>query len=178
MIVLRKPCKVIHEILELILPCVVLSLQCQPAVLSCLILESLLRVGLCQIKQSKSVIVLKLLVIYSSLVKEAEGSSLGLKGTVMVHVFSWGLAICSIGLRCLSEAAQSLLDVLAIDEAQSQHVVYDYEVLRECMRLERGKLFEASQRPLVAACRVAVLLDLIIELAEHAVGDEMVPCFI
>ena len=46
LVVLRQPCEVIHEIFELILPCIVLPLQGEPAILRCLILESLLCVSL------------------------------------------------------------------------------------------------------------------------------------
>lgn len=61
-----------------------------------------------------------------SFIEETKGSSLGLEGTVMIHIFCWGLAICLVDLSRLAETAQSLFDLLAIDEAQCQHVVDDY----------------------------------------------------
>lgn len=46
LVVLRQPCEVIHKIFKLKLSRIVLSLQGEPAILRCLILESLLCVSL------------------------------------------------------------------------------------------------------------------------------------
>lgn len=43
--------------------------------------------------------------VYPSFVEEAKGSSLGFEGTVMIHIFSWGLTICLVGLSRFTQAA-------------------------------------------------------------------------
>lgn len=67
----------------------------------------------------------------SPLMKKAEGAARSLEGPIVIAIRTRSFLECLVYLLCLGQAAETLLVILSIHVAESQHVVNDDEVLIE-----------------------------------------------
>lgn len=79
LIILSQPNQIVHEIFQLILAVLVLSLQSESAVFASKVLQAKLGVCLRKVKQSQCIAILHLLMIDSSLIKKAEYAAFSLE---------------------------------------------------------------------------------------------------
>ena len=112
--------------------------------------------------------------INSSFIEEAKGSSVWFKRSIVVAIRSWNFLESLVNFFSFDETSHPLLVIFPIDVTETEHVVYDDEVVVEGMNLLWCKLRESCKCCLVAFERIVKLLNIIVEFTQCTVRYEVV----
>lgn len=128
-IILRESNQVMTEFFYIKFLVSPFSFESETTVLSSFVFKSNFSVRLCEIKQSKCVILFNLFKIVTSFIIKIKSSTIAFIGSVMVSVDSRIFSTCLIDFICSTKTADSTLKILSVNVAQSYHVETDKKIL-------------------------------------------------
>lgn len=108
-------------------------------ILGSFMFETNFSIRLCEVEESKSMILFDLLKVIPSFIVKAESSSIAFVWSVVVCVYSGMFSTGLVGLISSTETANSCFKILSVNVTESQHVETNHEIL-----VKFGDVFECK----------------------------------